>query len=116
MARGNKQMTQMLDDTAADLRQIIADLQHKLDERTAELQENQERYALVSQAVAEGIYDWDIENNALWVSPRLIEIFGLQGLSLSSADWNARVHPDDFEDYRAALRYCFKVTTARLAC
>jgi PAS domain-containing protein len=89
-------MTQVLDDTVADLRQIIADLQHKLDERTAELQENQERSALVSQAVAEGIYDWDIENNALWVSPRLIEIFGLQGLSLSAADWNARVHPDDF--------------------
>jgi two-component system NtrC family sensor kinase len=87
-----------------------------LTSRTAELQENQERYALVSQAVAEGIYDWDIENNALWVSPRLIEIFGLQGLSLSAADWNARVHPDDFEDYRAALRDCFKGTTARLAC
>jgi len=87
-----------------------------LTSRTAELHENQERYALVSQAVAEGIYDWDIENNALWVSPRLIEIFGLQGLSLSAADWNARVHPDDFEDYRAALRDCFKGTTARLAC
>jgi PAS domain S-box-containing protein len=109
-------MTAMLDDTAADLRQIIADLQHKLDERTAELHENQERYALVSQAVAEGIYDWDIDNNALWVSPRLIEIFGLQGLSLSAADWNARVHPDDFEEYRAAQRDCFKGTTARLAC
>ena len=109
-------MTAMLDDTAADLRQIIADLQHKLDERTAELHENRERSALVSQAVAEGIYDWDIEHNALWVSPRLIEIFGLQGLSLSATDWNARVHPDDFEDYRAALRDCFKGTTARLAC
>jgi hypothetical protein len=56
-------MTQMLDDTVDDLRQIIADLQRKLDERTAELHENKERYALVSQAVAEGIYDWDIENN-----------------------------------------------------
>jgi PAS domain S-box-containing protein len=97
--------------------QIIADLQRKLDARTAELQEKNERYALVSQAVAEGIfYDWDIADNALWVSPRLIEIFGLVGGSLSAADWNARVHPDDFEHDRTALRDCFKAVTARLHC
>ena len=101
---------------AGDPWQIIADLQRKLDARTAELQENKERYALVSQAVAEGIYDWDIVTNALWVSPRLIEIFGLTGESLSAADWNARVHPDDFEHYRTALRDCFKAVTARLHC
>ena len=88
----------------------------KLDARTAELQEKNERYALVSQAVAEGIYDWDIVTNALWVSPRLIEIFGLTGEGLSAADWNARVHPDDFEHYRTALRDCFKAVTARLHC
>jgi PAS domain S-box-containing protein len=50
------------------------------------------------------------------VSPRLIEIFGLTGESLSAADWNARVHPDDFEHYRTALRDCFKAVTARLHC
>jgi PAS domain S-box-containing protein len=109
-------MTAMLDQAAADPQQIIADLQRKLDARTAELEENKERYALVSQAVAEGIYDWDVATNALWVSPRLIEIFGLTGGSLSAADWNARVHPDDFEHYRTALRDCFKAVTARLHC
>ena len=109
-------MTAMLDQAAADPQQIIADLQRKPDARTAELQEKNERYALVSQAVAEGIYDWDIAKNALWVSPRLIEIFGLTGGSLSAADWNARVHSDDFEHYRTALRDCFKAVTARLHC
>src|SRR5271166_4872534 len=114
--RRERPMTAAQDDLITQLRRTIADLDQRLDACTAELHENQERYALVSQAVAEGIYDWDIENNALWVSPRLIEIFGLQALSLSAADWNARVHHDDFEDYRAALRDCFKGTTARLAC
>ena len=71
-------MTATLDQAAADPQQIIVELQRQLDERTAELQEKDERYALVSQAVAEGIYDWDIAANALWVSPRLIEIFGLE--------------------------------------
>jgi PAS domain-containing protein len=80
-------MTATLDAAAADLQQTITDLQRKLDARTAELQEKNERYALVSQAVAEGIYDWDI-----------------------------RVHPDDFEHYRAALRAALKGETARLHC
>ena len=114
-------MTAMLDQAAADPQQIIADLQRKLDARTAELQEKNERYALVSQAVAEGIYDWDIARNALWVSPRLIEIFGWEepgpdAGARPSQDWNARVHPDDFEHYRAALRAALKGETARLHC
>src|SRR5208282_936300 len=81
-----------------------------------ELRESEERYGLVSKAVAEGIYEWDVEHNSLWVSPRLIEIFGLQGRNLTAADWNDLVHPEDFLKYRTALRDCFKCITARLDC
>jgi hypothetical protein len=49
-ARRSRQINTTLDDKAGDPWQIIADLQRKLDARTAELQENEERYALVSQA------------------------------------------------------------------
>jgi PAS domain S-box-containing protein len=66
--------------------------------------EKEERYALVSEAVSEGIYDWNIERNSLFVSPRLMDIFGYEGISLTSQDWYSRVHPDDRERYRAALR------------
>jgi len=80
------------------------------------LRENEERYALVTQAVAEGIYEWDIQTNSLWISPRLIEIFGLAERSLTAADWNSLVHPEDFPPYRAGLRACFKGETPRLDC
>ena len=80
------------------------------------LRESEERYALVSEAVAEGIYDWDIERNSLFVSPRLMEIFGFEGPGLNSADWFALVHAEDRNLYRGALRECFKGTTARLGC
>jgi len=33
-----------------------------------QLRESEERHALVTSAVAEGIYEWDVEHNALWVS------------------------------------------------
>ncbi|WIM13604.1 MAG: Adenylate cyclase [Enhydrobacter sp.] len=81
-----------------------------------ELRESESRHALVSEAVAEGIYEWNVETNALWVSQRLIEIFGFQGRELKAANWNELVHPEDFAGYRNALRNCFKGTTRRLDC
>ena len=81
-----------------------------------ELRESETRHALVSDAVAEGIYEWNIEINALWVSQRLIEIFGFEGRELKSADWNELVHPEDFPRYRSALRDCFKGIARRLDC
>jgi PAS domain S-box-containing protein len=80
------------------------------------LRENEERYALVSEAVAEGIYDWNIKQNSLFVSPRLMEIFGFEGSGLTSEDWNQRLHPDDTKNYRTALRDCFKQKTLKLEC
>ena len=44
-----------------------------------------------------------------------MEIFGFQG-HLTSDDWYARVHPDDAEAYRDALRECFRGKTAKVAC
>jgi PAS domain S-box-containing protein len=81
-----------------------------------ELRESEERHGLVTKAVAEGIYEWDVEHNSLWVSSRLIEIFGFQGRNLAAADWNDLVHPEDFSKYRAALRDCFKGITTPLDC
>jgi PAS domain S-box-containing protein len=75
-----------------------------------------ERYALVSEAVAEGIYDWNIELNTLFVSARLMEIFGFEGNALTSQDWNERVHPDDEKTYRAAMRDCFGRRASKLEC
>lgn len=79
------------------------------------LRENEERYSRVSEAVAEGIYDWNIADNTLYVSERVMEIFGFEG-QLTSYDWNSRVHPEDAEAYRAALRECFRGMTVKVAC
>jgi PAS domain S-box-containing protein len=94
----------------------VAELEARIAALTAELRQKGERYGLVTQAVAEGIYEWEIDSNALWVSTRLIEIFGFQGRDLTAGDWNELVHPEDFARYRAALRDCFRGVTARLDC
>ena len=106
---------------ASDLERENAELRDRLDAATAELRDTRQRFGLISQAVAEGIYDWDIAQNRLWVSPRLIELFGWEGADSEtgerpSQDWNARVHPDDFQRYRTALRGALKRETPRLFC
>jgi PAS domain S-box-containing protein len=74
-------------------------------------------YAMVIEAVAEGIYDWNIELNTLFVSSRLIEIFNFERAGLkSSADWVARVHPDDLQNYSMAVRTCFKQRLSKFEC
>jgi len=121
--RRSKRTTVRADDASADPRQIIANLQRKLDERTndlsrreAELRASEQRHTLITQAVAEGVYEWDIERNSLWPSARLIEIFGFEGRNLAAGDWNELVHPEDFPRYRAGLRDCFRGITPRLDC
>ncbi len=62
--------------TSAETYRALQTRTGELARSEAELRGSEERYALVSRAVAEGIYDWDIAHNRLWVSPRLIELFG----------------------------------------
>lgn len=72
------------------------------------------RYALVTEAMTEGVYDWNIATGALWVSARLNEIMGFEPDALTADDWNARVHTDDFPGYRAALHRYLKGETRAL--
>jgi two-component system, NtrC family, sensor kinase len=101
---------------AVDLKQKIAELERELAQAMERQAASEERHALVTQAVAEGIYEWDVERNSLWVSSRLIDIFGFYGRELRASDWNGLVHPEDFPGYRTALRECFKGLTPRLDC
>jgi PAS domain S-box-containing protein len=94
----------------------ILALETRIAALAAELQDSEQRHERIVSAVAEGIYEWDIERNALSPSPRLIEIFGFHGRELRAGDWNVLVHPDDFPRYRAALRDCFRGLTPRLDC
>jgi PAS domain S-box-containing protein len=80
------------------------------------LRDNDERYLLVSEAVAEGIYDWNVERNSLFVSSRLMEMFGFKGSGLAAEDWYGRVHPDDINSYRTAVRDCFTRRSTKLHC
>ncbi len=80
------------------------------------LRESEERHSLVVETMTEGLYDWDITEDELYVSPQLEGMFKFEAGSLRSEDWNSRIHPDDFETYRTALRDHLKGKTRHLEC
>ena len=79
----------------------------------AEPNPDHERMALVMRAASEGMYDWRIDTDELWVSERLNEIFGFAGGELQSATWVSRIHPDDLAAYVDGLRAHFVEFTPR---
>ncbi len=72
------------------------------------LRESETRHALVTEASTEGLYDWDVAEDILYVSPRLNEIFGFEERQLRSKEWVARIHPEDQNAYRDAMVEHFK--------
>src|SRR6266446_10785028 len=68
----------------------------------------EERYRLVIEAVAEGIYEWSVETSHLEISDRLNEMLGFEKGELTQAHWLERVHSDDRKRYRDETVAYFK--------
>ena len=75
-----------------------------------------ERYRLVIEAVAEGIYEWTITPNHLELSTRLTDILGFKTGELTSMSWVDRVHPDDRIRYRDETIAYFKGRMRNFCC
>ena len=82
-----------LDRLERDLRYAIANQQ---------LQASEQRHALAMQGADDGVWDWDIRREKLYLSPRWKAMLGYADDELGEApgEWLGRVHPDD----RAALQ------------
>ncbi|MEJ0076698.1 MAG: PAS-domain containing protein [Alphaproteobacteria bacterium] len=77
----------------------------------------EERYALAMESINYGLYDWDLETNAIYFAPGLRILLGLSSEILSKAeDWRALMHPSDWPVYSRKLIEHLKGETPRLTC
>ncbi len=82
-----------------------------------QLRRSEERYVLATQAAAEGIYEWNVQSNDVYLSPRAKRFFPApDDPDLSVEKWLSLVHPDDAESYRNAVVDHFKGRTDHLEC
>lgn len=96
--------------------EIQSELERRVSERTAELadanralQQSEERLRLVIEATSDGVWDWDIQNESLFLSDRWYTMLGYAPgeFAADRAGWSERVHPDDRPAVDASLQRHF---------
>src|SRR6266850_1126819 len=63
-----------------------------------------DRYALAWQGSGDGIWDWELGSDRLWLSDSWRALVGDKGTGETPAAWLDRVHPADREGVEAAVR------------
>ena len=69
------------------------------------LEDSEARFARALRGANDGIWDWHVDQDRLYVSERWASMLDLNRDSIgeSSASWFGRVHPDDLPDFRQAI-------------
>lgn len=75
----------------------VFQLYHQLDEQSRLLSTNKERLSHVIQATNDGIWDWNLIDDSLYLSPRWKEIIGYRDeeLANNAQTFQKYIHPDD---------------------
>lgn len=75
-----------------------------------ELKQSEERFELAMQAINEGLWDWDVEHNKVFFDERYYSIAGYtkNDFPQEFSEWEKRIHPDDIQHCRNALKEHFK--------
>jgi len=84
----------------------------------AALRNSEERYATAVEGAKDGIWDWDLERNQIYYSPRWKAMLGYEPNDIGSDpdEWFRRVHPHDIEQVSAALRSHLNDRTPHFEC
>ncbi|MHA6236728.1 EAL domain-containing protein [Pseudomonas fluorescens group sp. PF-69] len=69
------------------------------------LEDSEARFARALRGANDGIWDWHVDQDRLYVSERWASMLDLSRDSIgeSSASWFGRVHPDDLPEFRQAI-------------
>ncbi|MGB8195333.1 MAG: chemotaxis protein CheB [Chitinophagaceae bacterium] len=81
-----------------NLRRLNLSLEDKVNARTMELSQSEERFRLVTKATNDTIWDWDLGKNKMWWSEGFYASFGYDANDKSiynSAFKLEKIHPDD---------------------
>jgi diguanylate cyclase (GGDEF)-like protein/PAS domain S-box-containing protein len=62
-----------------------------------------ERYALAWQGAGDGVWDWDLGKDQLWVSDSWRAIVGSKRQGETPAEWLERIHPADRDSVNSAI-------------
>ncbi len=92
-----------------DLSYVIVSFMDITDQKRSHeaLRLSEQRFDLAVRGANEGIWDWQLESNESWVSPRFKELLGYEAdfdFGNPVEFWQSQIHPDDFDRVYEALR------------
>jgi diguanylate cyclase (GGDEF)-like protein/PAS domain S-box-containing protein len=99
----NQELEDRVKDRTAELKQTNFKLLDEIDERKVvedELRKSEERYALAAQGANDGLWDWQINQEAIYFSERWKAMVGKcnRGVGNNPQEWFDLVHPDDLPE------------------
>jgi len=103
-----KRAEQSLKNTNESLEQLVK-------ERTKAVEKSEERFALAMKGANDGLWDWNLETDEVYYSPRWKSMLGYHEDELGSTidTWSTLVHPDDKERvFETAQNYLEGRTTS----
>jgi len=82
------------------------ELEIRVEERTAELSESEERFSLAVKAAGGGLWDLEPQTGKTWYSARFKELLGYQGDESDDSfpGWKNSLHPDERDAIVATLQ------------
>lgn len=96
-------------DTGDELEELVKQFNHmsrELAQSYAALKEREERLALVVQATNDGVWDWNLQTNETYFSPRWKTMLGYEDQEIPNRfeEWRRLTYPDDLERALAELQ------------
>jgi len=81
------------------LKQLNQELENRVEQRTAQLLQTEERWQLALKGNNDGIWDWNLQTGEIFLSDRFKEITGYEHCpNLDYFDeWSRGTHPDDLD-------------------
>lgn len=78
------------------------------------LQHSEERYAAAARGANDGLWDWDLDTNKIYFSPRWTVMLGYDESDIGDTpeEWFKRVHPDDRQTLEKAIDTHIRQETA----
>lgn len=94
-----------LADLSAPLLELAIESALRNSRLTRQLTELRERFGLAIRGAKDGMWEWNLENDALFFSQRWKELLGFDGdeIGTDTQEWFARVHPQDLSRLRTDL-------------
>lgn len=71
----------------------------------ASLRESEERYSLAALGANDGLWDWDLDDDSIYYSPRWKLMLGYNedDIDANLQEWFQRIHPEDLVEVQLAL-------------